>query len=1163
MKRDLSTIIDIKIRAHNETVGAINEIKKNLMDIEKSSKTISSSVSDYMVKNWDVLNAEIQNVFKSLVNVTDSYDKLGDSDAANKLANKITLLQEEFNRLVTIRNELMENPFGIGDSDVKIKDLAKNFSNLAKEAKMCSDETAKEIGKIGQSLDEHRIKVEENVNAIREFKRALTEKIDNEFLAEAEKYFDSLVEKSNKLNDGIKVVQEFRRTMSEKADAQFWVECEKYFDELTSKNEKLSESIKVVQDLKRAMAEKADADFFNEVSAEWEKESKEVEEHLKNINEQWQYMFGNTNGALDASALQLLAETGLEADNTKDNILELVKAFASLAIQGNLSATSIQGLLQNFGAGSVEILGIIALMKMASEGIEFLKNQYEEMTKSIKNMSNTLLNGLEGSVGLVSDAFAMLSDNIDGAIEKFREFNSIGAEAQQGYFTLYNYLGTAGDDIVDFTNNLEKLYKLDASKLVNSMRGILGMVSNMHLAKEEAQGIVKAFTVFGQDLSAFSGYSVEEVVGQLESAVNLGNIRITSPLIRALDLTKEDVEAFRELNSVEERAQYLLSKGEKVRGTYEKWLQTSAGKVERLYGSIEILNTSIGKLSTGLLAKLAPALTAIVDLVNKIISGIAEIINIDLTDIAGDTGEAVESYEDIAGAIDKIGESANKTKSKTRSFDDLISVNKDDASVEDALVGGFDVGAWADSIDDIDDEKTELEIILDEFYKLLSDKKYREAGKYLADSINNLLSDINWSDIKAKFHTGGAIIASVFSNILSNKDLFGNIGSVLGNGFNSLLYGISGFLFGDFDSMNPNGFDFEGFGEALANAWTEYWNTFDSQHLGFSLYGVFKGAVDFVNGWLTGGGLVSITENIGNTIVSFFTHFSEEDALDTANALVGLVDNAFDAVQNLLNNIKEHPEILQGIKNVIKSTLENIKNNSSEWGSTLNELITIIYDTASALLLDNKDLIAEGVGNFLEELDIVDIFFSWITMKLSLLWVKTQSWVDGLIEEVLGWLINPIGKIGELIVEKLYEIGSKAFTSFKDALKAGFSNFSLSDLSLGTNLGNSLGNWIAGGDFKIPWLAGGGIAYKATPAVIGDGGLEAVLPLTQNTGWAKQVADLINVNLSGGSGSSGGTIYVDMSGINKQFYTRSEMLDFGVHIIDALKLQGVKVASLV
>ena len=283
---------------------------------------------------------------------------------------------------------------------------------------------------------------------------------------------------------------------------------------------------------------------------------------------------------------------------------------------------------------------------------------------------------------------------------------------------------------------------------------------------------------------------------------------------------------------------------------------------------------------------------------------------------------------------------------------------------------------------------------------------------------------------------------------------------------------------------------------------------------------------------------------------------------------MGLVDNAFDAVQTLLNNMKEHPEILQGIKNVIKSTLENIKNNSSSWGSTLNELITTIYDTASALLLTNKDLIAEGVGNFLEKLDIVDILFSWLTMKLSLLWTKAQSWIDGLVEEVLGWITNPIGKIGEAIGERLYEVGSKAFTSFKDALKEGFSNFSLDDLNIGvtgigSKLGNSFGSWITGGEFKLPWLAGGGVAYSATPVVIGDGGWEAVLPLTQNTGWAKQVADLININLPTNNSNSGGTIYVDMSGFNKQFYTRSELLDFGEHIIEALKLQGINVASLV
>lgn len=51
---------------------------------------------------------------------------------------------------------------------------------------------------------------------------------------------------------------------------------------------------------------------------------------------------------------------------------------------------------------------------------------------------------------------------------------------------------------------------------------------------------------------------------------------------------------------------------------------------------------------------------------------------------------------------------------------------------------------------------------------------------------------------------------------------------------------------------------------------------------------------------------------------------------------------------------------------------------------------------------------------------------------------------------------------------------------------------------------------------KIPYLATGGIVTRATPAVIGENGAEAVMPLERNTGWIRQLAGQINGYGNGG-----------------------------------------------
>ncbi len=51
---------------------------------------------------------------------------------------------------------------------------------------------------------------------------------------------------------------------------------------------------------------------------------------------------------------------------------------------------------------------------------------------------------------------------------------------------------------------------------------------------------------------------------------------------------------------------------------------------------------------------------------------------------------------------------------------------------------------------------------------------------------------------------------------------------------------------------------------------------------------------------------------------------------------------------------------------------------------------------------------------------------------------------------------------------------------------------------------------------RIPYLAAGGIVTRATPAVIGENGAEAVMPLERNTGWIRQLAGQINEYGNGG-----------------------------------------------
>lgn len=64
---------------------------------------------------------------------------------------------------------------------------------------------------------------------------------------------------------------------------------------------------------------------------------------------------------------------------------------------------------------------------------------------------------------------------------------------------------------------------------------------------------------------------------------------------------------------------------------------------------------------------------------------------------------------------------------------------------------------------------------------------------------------------------------------------------------------------------------------------------------------------------------------------------------------------------------------------------------------------------------------------------------------------------------------------------------------------------------------------------RIPALATGGVATRATMSLIGEAGPEAVIPLTKDTGWAKSIASQLATEFASDGFSSARTVNVYMT----------------------------------
>lgn len=146
------------------------------------------------------------------------------------------------------------------------------------------------------------------------------------------------------------------------------------------------------------------------------------------------------------------------------------------------------------------------------------------------------------------------------------------------------------------------------------------------------------------------------------------------------------------------------------------------------------------------------------------------------------------------------------------------------------------------------------------------------------------------------------------------------------------------------------------------------------------------------------------------------------------------------------------------------------------------------------------------VGFFRSAIDIIKSVWSGITGFFSGIWngiSKVFSGIGGWFENVFGGAVSGI--------KTAFNGITKFFSGIWDGIVDGVKNAVNFVIGALDKIHFTVPSWvpIIGGSsfgFNIPKLAEGGIVDKATLAVIGEAGKEAVMPLENNTGWIKQFA---------------------------------------------------------
>lgn len=235
------------------------------------------------------------------------------------------------------------------------------------------------------------------------------------------------------------------------------------------------------------------------------------------------------------------------------------------------------------------------------------------------------------------------------------------------------------------------------------------------------------------------------------------------------------------------------------------------------------------------------------------------------------------------------------------------------------------------------------------------------------------------------------------------------------------------------------------------------------------------------------------------------------------------------AVQMLWALIKAIPQVIAGLCESIPSIISAILQALSTLPAQLFELFTSAWNGIKSIFTPAanwfKDKFQAAWSNVKSAFETAKNFFSTVWSDITNVFSDVVGWFKDKFQSAYDAIKNVFSGIGDFfgglwdtIKNKFTDLGTKLGDAIGGAVKSGINgilgfiedtiNKALSMINRALSLINKIpGVEISKFDMlELPRLAKGGIINKATTAVIGEDGREAVVPLENNTGWLDAIA---------------------------------------------------------
>lgn len=467
-----------------------------------------------------------------------------------------------------------------------------------------------------------------------------------------------------------------------------------------------------------------------------------------------------------------------------------------------------------------------------------------------------------------------------------------------------------------------------------------------------------------------------------------------------------------------------------------------------------------------------------------------------LEDFADTLDDASSGMDDISGGaddtasgLDNADKAAKKLKATILGFDELNVLNGADDDLNSAIGSGSGSGAGGSGsgiggigngdVGDIDFviKKTE------DKFKSSIDNLY-DLGKYISDSLADVLEKIDWDKVYKKAENFGKGLAE-FLNGLVQPRTFKSLGKTVGNSINTALKALNSFGYT---------FDFRNLGESISLAIQTALESINFGWLSNTAWVWGRGIADYINGLINPEMFATVGDSVAQVlnaaVIGAIGFSSRLDGANIGKSFGELVNHALSNIE-WSNVLTEAHLLAQDISDAINAfcTPENFGAIGTAVGKGVSTAIKFAFE----------------LGNGIDFAQLGQSFNTFLHTTLD------NINTDDVANTINTWIYGALDFLEQVdmqyIVEKIFEVMSKidwgaaanlkletdtivAATSIADAIAAAFGTNPIKDIiSLGiSGLGVVAAGAVAGWGFSLG-TAGTGAGLSAVGTVGGTTGL--------------------------------------------------------------------------